>query len=247
MRASVSFLVALSLLTGVLHQGLSAQTVDDLLARFRSADPSERSQAFFAFVNDGRNAGAGVERALATYPTRRAEIATALIELLRAENERYGDRLTFTEADAVYHGDLIWAVATLRDPRALEPLLDAIETGGLARRGVADLGDIAVPQLVEKVISSEDKWTRVAAAVTMGLIMERNQQAALAPTSTRAIRAGLLEALDDTSGFVRHHAVRALIHFADPDVRARMQALAQGDVHDPVREAAMRWLERHGG
>lgn len=86
MRASI--LVALILLTAFLHQGLSAQTVDDLLARFDSSDPSQRSHAFFEFVRDGRNAGAGVERALATDPTRRAEISTALIGLLQTENRR---------------------------------------------------------------------------------------------------------------------------------------------------------------
>lgn len=236
-----------------------AQSLDESLAGLQAADDTARAGAFYRLLGGHAHAGRSTERLLAAHPADRDRIAVALIDLLERENERIRlDPPIMTEGDAMYHGDLVWAVATLRDPRALRGLLAANVSGNAAANGLVALGDTAVQGVIALLRSSPHWLARAGAAHTLGKMAASDSAGqALSAESMSAIRAALLSAaLNDERGRVREMTVLALIHFPDPDVRRVMVELARTDTYSPqygpvgrytIREAAQGWLRKHGG
>jgi len=126
------------------------------VADLRSDEDSVRVRAFYEILG---NASEGVDALgplgprvlrLAEHARRDQGLAIALIHTLETENSLgWRDRAGVTpEAFSNYYGDLVGPVAALRDPRALQALVDVIDTGNMAEDGIAALGAAAIPLVV---------------------------------------------------------------------------------------------------
>jgi hypothetical protein len=133
-----------------------------LVRQLHDVKQLRRSAAFYLLIEKGLGqALAGrtylIPQALTQLfrglPDKEDEIKAALVELLEKENaliqDQHTDFLatgkTLSHEYMNYYGDLIAAVAALKDPRATNGLLGAIATGNLATRGLAALGIDALP------------------------------------------------------------------------------------------------------
>src|ERR1035441_8570650 len=118
-RQAIIFLVGLATV-------LCALDLATLLAQLSDPSPSTRMTAFYELKGQGFPGG--------------DQTSLALIQLLSRETAF--SQLPGTEDDAwaSYYGDVIAAVAALKDPRAASPLLDVVQTGSNATNGLAALG-----------------------------------------------------------------------------------------------------------
>jgi hypothetical protein len=224
------------------------QALNDALREFDNPSYQVRREAFyrvlsFAMGEDRSYRGCG--SFLPQYARRNPQIRPALINLLERENRPDPGTRDLTEDG--YYGDVIACVASLRDPRALNALLDALYTGDGAGRGVADLGGLAVPPLLQRLRESEYPGRRLTAARTLGFIAEGEPGG----DNRQRIRAALLVALRDPDMDVRWSVITALRSFSGPDIRAEMERIARTDPapvaggHQyPIRAAAREWLRR---
>lgn len=224
------------------------QTLNDVLGDFDNSSYQLRREAFyrvlsFAMGEDRSYRGCG--SFLPQYARRNPQIRPALISLLERENRPDPSKDDLTEDG--YYGDLIVCVAALRDPRALNALLDVLHTGDGAVRGVADLGGQAVPPLLQRLRESEYPGRRLSAARALGFIAEGEPGG----DNRQMIRAALLVALRDSDMYVRWSVIDALRSFSGPDIRAEMERVARTDPapvaggHQyPIRVAAREWLRR---
>jgi hypothetical protein len=234
----------------------AAQSVPALLHEFRSPETDARRAAFYELLGGPvSNASYALEKALERNPGEQGLIGVALIDLLERENARL--QLAppiMTEADAAYHGDLVWAVASLRDPRAAPALAAALPTGRLAIDGLVALGEPSVSVIAERAKQYTHWLVGATAALALGEIAEQREKNALTPAGLARIRGELLDLLDHEDGRVRERAVRALVHFGDEEVRQAVvrlwrtdpfcQPRDQGNVCR-VRDAAKDWLRTH--
>jgi HEAT repeat protein len=229
-----------------------AQSLSATLSQLNSNEYETRRAGFYrirslANADNPTKAGSGSRApSIVRYASIHPEVASALITLLERENLPDPAKDSLTE-DA-YYGDLIGSVAALKDPRAVNALLGAVQTGRLATNGLASLGQAAVPGLLAKLRSQDHEMQREAAARTLGTIAARPEVSA---PDGAAIKAGLLNALSDPSMYVRWSAVDALAPFSGPDVRRAMERIATTDPAAraggrayPVRAAALAWV-RH--
>jgi HEAT repeat protein len=231
-----------------------AQSLSATLSQLNSNEYETRRAGFYrirslANADNLTKAGSGSRApSIVRYASIHPEVASALITLLERENLPDPAKESLTE-DA-YYGDLIGSVAALKDPRAVNALLGAVQTGRLATNGLASLGQAAVPGLLAKLHSQDHYFQRSAAVETLGSMLDRRALA----LNREMIRLGLLRALSDPNPYVRSSVVRVLVHFSDPDVRHAMERLASRDTTAvttkagtrvyPIRSAALGWL-RH--
>jgi len=151
-----------SLITGLFVIGMAlAQPAGDLnnaLTGLASPDMVKRAVGFESLLSPTRQAFASVpaevHALLRQHPDEADSIRTALIEALEMEAsyreglERSGQQMT--EAFSDYWSNLMWAVGTLRDPRATKGLLGGIDTGGIAVNALADLCPASADALIER-------------------------------------------------------------------------------------------------
>jgi HEAT repeat protein len=231
-----------------------AQSLNTALVDLRSNSYEIRSAGFskiMRLANKGIDSSGSFRaemRNLVAYAHRNPSVAPALIALLERENRPDPAKDNLTEDS--YYGDLIGAVAELKDPRAVKALLGAITSGGMAEGGLAALGSAAVPGLLEALGSTDrPELARAAAAGVLGRVARRSD----AVRDSSAIESALLHALSDKSRFVRSNAIAALGAYPSPIARHAIESIALSDtaVSDrsgmrvyPVRAAALSWLHR---
>ncbi len=124
-----------------------------------SADLKIREDTFYALIMPARRIANTTSSAVAmryllrTHPDEAEQLKAAMISALELANGYVRDlekkNAHSDEYFSDYRADLVWVVASLRDPRALEGLLAVIDTGGLAVNGLADLGPIAVDAVIK--------------------------------------------------------------------------------------------------
>lgn len=243
---------------------LNAQDTMDTIKRLNSNIDTVRMNTFYHLLDSANSKPAkdvygegygGAMKRLAAY-AKEKQLTIVLIKLLERENARIYNPASknLTEGDGVYHGDLIAAVAALRDPQALDALYGAIGTGGLAMRGLVDLAEVAIPKLLSEMHSKE--WHHRSSIMhTLKKMVDRKEQLSIGASNLSKIRVGLLESLKDENEYVRRQAVETLIHFNDAEVRTAIQKIANNDPSVrkdakgqkvyPVRAAAQDWLKRH--
>jgi hypothetical protein len=236
-------------------------TVGVLLDQFRSPNQSARIQAFYLlFGADAfQRAGAPLSKFqnLETRePSQRLRLRAEVVELLRRE-QMYVRSLrapTSSEMFSNYYGDLIWMVAEIRDPRALDVLIEVLPTGHNAALGVVRLGDPALSRLVA-MSSSSDAGDRERAARGLSVIGDAD----VAPYVTAARRAqartALLRLSSDDSPSTRLFAITGLEREPpDPQIRAVFARLAKdssdctvvgGKPLCPVQRVAKQWQAAH--
>ncbi len=233
-------------------------TVPVLLAQFRSTNDSTRARSFYALLRANRaqqgfKASVAAAAVLREFPAEAGDIRTGLIQLLDRENTRVfrTSGVVLAEWYLTYHGDLIDAVASLKDPAAIDVLFDALPTGMMAASGLANLGEHALPKILAG--AKHQSWEmRRETAVVAGVAMERRQALGLSQGSVGQLRGMLLKLTNDPQRFVRDHAVRGLQTVNDAEVRARVKHLAtdESDCQTvggrracPVQLAAKGWLQ----
>jgi hypothetical protein len=232
--------------------------------QFQSSDWHVRAEGFYRLLSvplsanlDGRTWL--IPRALATIfendAVRKDQITVALIELLKKENATAlrGSQPRLTEEYTSYWGDVIAAVAALRDNRGLRPLLDVLQTGNIATKAVAQLGRNSIPRVLE-LSTNTDMVIRNAATRTLSQMLDPpNIDRVKDARSLSRIKGALIRASKDQEHDIRISAVEGLAKFPDLDVTAVLKSIAEADpyrrpgdagqpVAYPVREAAKRAL-----
>jgi HEAT repeat protein len=212
---------------------------------FQSRDDDTRIAAFYALLHpiDGEafNAADLTSRLLRDRPEERTAVVASLISLLERENVRV--RRPFDERFSNYYGDLIWSVASLRDAGAVQALLGAVETGGLATNGLASLGQAALPATLQ-ALNTTDRGVRNGVLRVLAKMAVPRPQSPLDAESTARIRESLLKGIGDDDPFNRAVSIRGLIHFDDAEVRGAILRTTD-DASDRVREVAHEWLREH--
>jgi hypothetical protein len=189
---------------------------------------------------------------------RREQISTALITLLRQEYAiSHGPTNPASEPYGDYLGDVVAAVAALRDPRALNGLLGYIETGDIATRGLAALGRDSLDSVLQ-IVNSEDRGLgsetvrKMGATRVLSEMLDRDIVQINDAASRGKIKSGLLRASQDKQSWVRLIAVEGLARIPDPDVIVALSSLRDRDPYTrldpsgrlvfPIREAASKAL-----
>lgn len=272
----LSAIVVLQLGVRGFAQNTTAETIEPIAAMLtRLRDPSweTRTEAFYEMVVNGTaSAWDGrtdlIPARLATlfraHPDREDAVKLALIELLNTENavaeaqdqEYKKSRKTLSETYANYYGDVVAAVSGLNDPRAMQALVGAMGTGGMADNGLARLGSDAVDPLVVKLQSS-DVIVRAAAVRALTTFWQpENRDKSNDDVSRRKIKEAFLKAAGDQDGGVRLAAVYGLALMPNEDTIRLLRRLAASDSSRlpgqadgggpfyPVRQAARRVLDQ---
>ncbi len=238
-----------------------ALTVSVLLDQFRSPNQTARIQAFYLLFGASAFQQAGAPQTKFTEveqrePSQRHRLRTAVVDLLRRE-QAYVRSLrapTSSELFSNYYGDLIWMVSEIREPAALEVLIEVLPTGHTAALGVVKLGDPAIARLLS-MSTSADPGARERAARALSIIGD----AEVAPWVTTARRAGVRAALlrlsSDSHPTTRLFAITGLEHEpADAQIRAVFARLANdradctqigGKPVCPVQRVAKQWQAAH--
>jgi hypothetical protein len=230
-----------------------AQSLSASLTELTSKTYDTRKKGFYAIfrlanASTPPNAGFHLQaERTAAYAHENPAVATALIALL--EREVQPDPAKGMLSEDSYFGDLIGCVADLEDSRAVNGLLGAISSGGMAEGGLLALGPVAVPGLLQTLHQDRHEFARAAAASILGRLVERGGVG----NDTASIKTGLIAGLGDPSMYVRRDAADALRSFRGAELRGVMQSLASKDsavtmragkrVY-PVRAAAIEWLRK---
>lgn len=232
-------------------------------------DPAwqNRSAAFYdllkqsAFVPPPGNTYAvpGATSALLAADAAQADgIRLGLVNALSIEDDLVNaGALPLPETYTDYYADLIAAVATLHDSRAVRALLGAVTTGGLATTGLGSLGAAAYGPTVALLSSSKSDDVRESTVFVLSAMLDslntanpdgKGLQAALAEQLKRA--------LSDTSPGVRTAALDGIAKLPEDSTTVQaLQAIATGDPYEasqaggdagvfPVRGAAQRALAK---
>ena len=171
------------------------------MQRLKSPEWTERSGAFRELVGGAPGDAAALRR---LDPAARK----ALIDLLAFEDGPAARKGKLTEAYPDYFADLIEAVTSLGDPRALLVLLrpGIVATGDMVIEGLAQLGDPAAAAVVGRVRGTTIEDGRVALTLALGRMLERG-------TVTRerdAVQRALVGSAADREVLVRASAARGL-------------------------------------
>jgi hypothetical protein len=197
-----------------------------------------RSKAYYRLIGLGSEDLSYIPRPLTQLLSvcrdRADAIKISLIRLLERENlmvqdyHRTGRR--FGEEYSNYYGDVISAVSSLNDKRAINALLGAITSGGMVTRGLVDLAPESLDPVLAK-LNDNDPLVRSCALLVLVEMMARINQDKLKDGLTRSrIKAAALKASTDEDAVVRKSAVLALAQVGDADVIPVIEKLAD---HDP--------------
>jgi len=221
-----------------------APPIDVVLQDLASPDRLTRAQGLSALLaQSGGEAGGGnarrvsVIQLLHAHPEQAERIKTALITALEKLGEEYEAAMRanqqLDESFGEYSMALTDAVAALQDPRAVKGLLSI---GGI--EGVADICPVAVDAIIERSHAPELFWqgvslhTNAFAVRTLGLCLQRPAMMRAKPEVASKIRRELLAHLDSPDSTVRIVAAEVLSPLrADPEVQAKLQAVATADPH----------------
>jgi hypothetical protein len=199
-----------------------------IVARLASPRQPDRATAFYDLVaigsldsdNHAWPVQLAVRRIIAAVPARTDELTRALVALLdREDAETASGRAT---GDG-YGGDLVGAVAALRDSRALPGLLRHIASGRVADRGLSALGDPAVAPVMA-IVADANPLRRVSAIITLAGIVAPDAGVTVSPANQTAIRETLVRALADDVPSVRIEAARGVAPLRGADVSAALKA-----------------------
>jgi hypothetical protein len=181
-----------------------------------SPDEKTRIAAFYKLLAAAQlpgtpGASAAVQRIIRDNPAIAPQLREILIANLARENATVRAATApkqLTETYVTYYGDLIGAVAGLRDVRAVTALVGAIDTGAMAQEGLAALGAPAVGPVAAQ-LSDAAETRRYSAAVVLGLLAG-NENVKRDPAALAAVRDALQRASKDSSARVRAAASASL-------------------------------------
>jgi len=251
----------------------STNDVMAILSLFGDNDQFKRSHAFYKLLKMGiggdldlKGKPGGFYLALSQLfikvPSKKDEIKIQLIELLQKEtsvmrehtNQQVQAGGSSTREANTYYSDLIAAVAVLQDPRALNPLLDVITNGYMARWGVAKLWRVSLEPLIERFNSDDAKIRDSAAAVFKIMIDPGYDMKIDDPISREKIKQILMRGAEDRSYDTRRESIEglgALLRSGNRDVTSILKRAALNDPYElprepgvyPIRDIAKKMLQ----
>jgi hypothetical protein len=176
-------------------------------------------------------------------------LAEALTKLLATETDLVSSGAApATEAYSNYYGDVIGAVATLRDPGSLHTLMRCINTGLMAQNALASFGEPALTEAL-KTLPAADEETRNSLFHLFSRMAEpQNRNSLRSDESRTTLLNVLLAGAKDSNPYNRETAVEGLARFSSPEAVKAIDRLATSDSYKvldpdgktryPVREAA---------
>jgi HEAT repeat protein len=197
---------------------------DELMAALASDEP-DRSHS--------QGAIGALNKFIARHPDQADPVKLGLIHLLSKENHFFiegknspPDPYADDEISGHY-SELIDAVSSLNDERAIPALVGAMTTGGMAQRGLLKYGDKALGPVL-KQLKNPDALVRATALDVSVTILARNNDAA-----SRAQAQSLIQGfLKDPAPVVRREAVREVDCFVDrQDFIPLLEQIASTDPH----------------
>ena len=213
-------------------------SVSGVLARMASSDLTTREAAFddmLTLIYEGQkqNLGSGHADALANFfsnhPDQADRVKLGLINLLNADNSLFmGPKTppgTYTEGDSDHYAEVIDAVSSLTDERAIPALVGAMTTGGMATGGLLKYGQKALDPVLEK-LDDPNPMVRSDAIDTAVVILLMKNDAA----SHARILALVKPALKDGEFLIRSSALFAIERLSDREQFVpALEELAQND------------------
>lgn len=231
-----------------------SQSVLELLPRLQSPREEQRIDAFYRLLGASTNQSqrlrvdSATEAVLLRNPASRADIARSLIGLLEAENARVRTAAigSMSEGYGEFHGDVIWSVGALRDPGAVNALAGALGTGGLAVRGLAQLGASSISTLADAARSARLP-VRFDALTALSSIAKNEKTLSIAPPDMLRIATVLQNAVaSDRSPDVRIKAIEGLAVFNDAVTKALIARIATTDTSTFIRNGSRIYLRMTG-
>ena len=243
---------------------MAANEAARLTAQLSDANWEKRSDAFYGLVQLGAKGekharvGPSLSNLLRDLPGKAEEIKRALTKTLETENELVKASAELVEEFSDYYGDLLSAVTSLRDPRSIKGLSEAMGTGHMVTRTLASFGEAAMNPVLEK-LRTEGGVSKQGAAIVLGRLLDPDNPASIKdPASREKIKVELKKAAQDMAGaYIRAAAVEGLAKLKDPEIVSFLTDIARKDGYDasqfvgkpgsfPVREAATAGLLRLG-
>lgn len=186
-----------------------------------------RSDAFYALLSQGQKISSTTStnpvpdylaNVLKSAPDKTEAIKIALFKALEMENaavsaqavefRRSGGKKTLSAEQVDYYGDLIAAVSSLKDLRAVDGLIGAIGTGGMATGSLAEFGN----PVLDRVIAKAERGTldeRLGSIDVLSRMLEGNIFAN-DPAAKNKIVATLEKASKDRHPLVRRNSQQSL-------------------------------------
>lgn len=214
-----------------------------IFSGFRSPKWDQRANAFRALLRLGSNetefAPRPLHLALARFGHEANQIHLALIALLAREDDAANNapRGYWSEAYMNYYGDLIAVVGTLGDPRSIDALVGAVETGGDATEPLAAFGSEAIPALLARMRDG-DMLARFACLEVLVAMLEPLNRSLVTPSGFAAIASAVRSEGHDENAQVRAVAIRGLGALSKRSDCGAVRAAA-ADPADVVRQAAV--------
>ena len=197
--------------------------LSDILVRMKNGDLHGQKLAFddlMAYINSdagGSPRGAEVgprvalDRFFARHPDQADQVKLQLIQLLSEENYYFIESKNPPpdphEEDEIgeHYADLIDTVASLDDARTIPALVGAMNTGGMAQRGVLKYGDMALEPVLAQ-LKNPDALVRASALAMSIALLGRHTDVA----SKTRIRELIRSSLTDPKPVVRSRAVKEI-------------------------------------
>jgi len=210
--------------------------ITGLLNKLNNDSPEQRIDAYYRLLEIGNNGAlhgnasmipAALSRLIAKAPDRADEIKLTLIRLLERENSFIKESEkkfpasgeTLSEAYVNYHGDLIWAVSSLKDNRAVNALMGCLGSGKMAIDGLVALGRAAVDPVAYQ-LNNKDEIVRHSATMVLALLIEANKTAIQSDlVAMEKIKRALIQSTRDDSHYTRISAIEGLKSFAQDNGR----------------------------
>ncbi len=191
-----------------------------------------------------------------SHPEEADRVRLGLIQLLSVEDDTFikGKPGSLTEGDGEYYAEVIDAVSSLDDERAIPALVGAMTTGGMVQRGLLKYGDKALGPMMVQLTNSDALVRATALGMTTALLERRDDSESRVRTKdlirsflkdpslvVREQAVNSIDCLDDRQQFV---SVLERIAKTDPDKFPGQKALDGGDgeAFYPARYAARQVL-----
>jgi HEAT repeat protein len=221
-----------------------------------AASWQDREAAFFRLlrsvpqVGDGSHSWAVLPGILAAQPDSGETLRIDLIRSLAKDAAWGRSAKSLPEEFGDYEGDLIAAVAELKDPRSIDALFEVIETGNMALNALAGFGDESLRRAIGLLDSRPaNDNIRSSAGFLLAKIAEPSNVAMLKdPSSKNLLLNALLRGLHDRDILDRLQAIKGLVQLGDKSaIQPLSQVAAQESTEAPVRQLAREAVSKLSG
>ena len=184
-------------------QSETANSVSQLLQQLQSPSWTNRSSALYTLLGLGTGPNLlvtpydvppKVKNLLQQYATQANEIQLGLIALLTLENPNIQvgyqpiDQPMIKEDQTEYYADLVAAVSSLNDPRAINTLVGAVLTGDMASSALAAFGDPAVDPLILQLSTTTEDLVQVSSLFALEEMLDAQNFPKLSKQSIHKLR-----------------------------------------------------------